>query len=57
MLPCPRLDWESNSEDDVNKQVAELLLHYEDTHSEGLPDDTRQLLKACAKALAPARVR
>lgn len=55
MLKCPRLDWQSNSEKDVNDQVADLLKHYEETHGDGLPQDARELMKACANALGGVR--
>lgn len=55
MLPCPKLDWSSNENDPVNEQVAELLTHYEATHGEGLPQDVRDLIKACARALGGTR--
>ena len=51
MLKCPNLDWDSNPEDPVNEQVAELLRHYERAHGTGLPQDARDVLKACANAL------
>lgn len=58
MIPCPRRDWTSDSGDDVNIQVAKLLRHYEETHGEGdgLPQDLRDLLTACANALEGAHV-
>ena len=56
MLPCPRLDYTSESDDPINEQVADLLRHYEEIHGAELPQDARELLKACAHALDGAKV-
>ncbi len=56
MLPCPQLDWTSDWQDPVNEQVAKLLRHYNLTHGDPLPQDARDLLEACAKALEGAKV-
>lgn len=56
MIPCPKGDHTTDSGAEINKQVAELLTHYDDAHGEELPDDTRELIRACARALGGARV-
>lgn len=56
MIKCPRLDWTSNSADPVNDQIADLLTHYEQTHGDGLPQEVRDLMKACAQALGGIKV-
>jgi len=56
MLPCPEGDWTSDSNEDINKQVAALLHHYDEEHGEPLPQETRELLRACARALGGTRV-
>lgn len=56
MLKCPRLDWDSNPEDPINEQVADLLRHYENEHGDGLPQDAREVLKSCARALDGLKV-
>lgn len=56
MLTCPHLDWWSDEDDSAEKQVAALLIHYDETHGEGLPEDARELIRACARLLNPAGV-
>lgn len=56
MLSCPNLDWTSDSEADITEQVAALLKHYDEKHGEGLPEDARELIRACARALGGSRV-
>lgn len=55
-IPCPLGDWESNENDDPNEQLAALLYHYEQTHCEERPQQVRDVLKACANALAGLKV-
>jgi len=56
MLTCPQFDWTSDSNAEVNEQVAAFLLHYDEVHGQDLPDDAREVIRACARALGGSRV-
>ncbi len=56
MIPCPERDWQSTTGDQPNDQIAALLEHYEQTHCDGQPQQVRDLLKACARALGGLKV-
>lgn len=51
MIKCPHEDWESNGSDLPNKQIADLLTHYEAKHCDDQPQQVRDVLEACAKVL------
>ncbi|MGH2756222.1 MAG: hypothetical protein ACRDI3_00355 [Actinomycetota bacterium] len=57
MIPCPHLDYSTDDGDPVQKQVAELLTHYDEEHGDGLPEDAREVIRACARALGGTRVK